>query len=108
MKLYRFTCFRDKVEVSDFEVEEKPKSYKNVGIGYFSLIKKSEIDCLRNGYGLIMFSLSPSKTKYLEKVIELTNKKINRLSQDLETLKAKKESFYKLYKEELEREKETK
>lgn len=81
MKMYKFECWDvscKRIEVAEFEVEENLNSYKVTNSTvciYGSIVKKSDLDTIINPYAFTMFSLSPKKSVYIEKLSAILDKK---------------------------------
>lgn len=110
MKMYKFEDigFDDiRISVVEFEVEEKPQSYKVVGNPkgiWESMIKKSDLDIVNKHRGNRMFSLSPNKSAYLKKLIDINDYKLTAAQQTLNELDQKQETLCRLYEAALEEE----
>lgn len=110
MKMYQFKCYDcdvNKIIVIEFEVEEKPKSYKIIGHPtgvYQSLIKKSELDRVGDSWSNTMFSLSPNKSAYIKKLLDINDYKLTAAQQTLNELDQQQETLCRLYEAALEEE----
>lgn len=110
MKMYKFECIGfdyTRISVIGFEVEEKPKSYKVVGNPngiYESMIKKSDLDTVGKYWGNRMFSISPNKSAYIKKLLDLNYHKLVGAQQTLDELNQQQENLSRLYEMALEEE----
>lgn len=89
-----------KIKVDEFEVEEKPKTYKVVDRNnsvYESMIRKDELDTINRFYGNKMFSLLPNKSAYIKKLIDRTEGKLVIAKSEVESLSERKEELSRLY-----------
>lgn len=99
MKIYKFeipySC--NKVEITEIEAEEKPKSYiLDPKACWESRVLKSEIDVLKTGFGCAMFSLSSDATYFVKSVIKKQEKAIENTKSTLENQMKRKEDLEKL------------
>jgi len=110
MKMYKFEDIGlDDIRISvvEFEVEEKPKSYKVVGNPkgiWESMIKKSDLDIVNKHWDNRMFSLSPNKSAYLKKLLDLNYHKLIDAQQTFNELDRRQETLCRLYEAALEEE----
>lgn len=84
MKIYEFTMWtdfknEDLFQINEYEVEEKPKSYKGKNI----LILKTDIDKLKGNYGMRMFRLTNDPELYISESIDYIKAKIQNLEKSL-------------------------
>lgn len=99
MKIYKFEIpyLCNKIEVTEIEAEEKPKSYVlNPKACWESRVLKSEIDVLKTDFGCKMFSLSSDATDFVKSVIKKQEKAIENTKSTLENQMKRKEDLEKL------------
>ena len=89
MKIYEFTRWTDfknddLFQINEYEVEEKPKSYKGKNI----LILKTDIDKLKGNYGMKMYRLTNDSDFYISEVIKRIRERVEGIER---TLKGEKE-----------------
>lgn len=99
MKIYKFeipySC--NKVEITEIEAEEKPKSYVlDPKACWESRVLKSEIDVLKTSFGCEMFSLSSDATYFVKSVIKKQEKAIENTKSALENQIKRKEDLEKI------------
>ena len=105
MKIYKhtFNDFRNVVDTVEFEVEEKPKTYVVIGRQkgvWESRISKDDIDKLDRHLDRKMFTLSPDKKPYINSLIADNENEINRLKDNLEKAKQRKNILVELLRKE--------
>lgn len=89
MKIYRheFDPYVNKITTREIEVAEKPQTYtvmsRNIGF-YERVVRKSELGVLQGRYTKKMFTLTPSKTDFLNALINSTELQIKYLTEELE------------------------
>ena len=88
MKIYGFYYDvwgykKERLHISEIEVEEKPKSY--ISKERHTRISKSDINVL-NGHR--MYCLDKNPEPFLDAICELFQKKVNRAKQNLQNLEA--------------------
>ena len=110
MKMYKFKSYDnepDKIKVVELDVEEKPKTYKVIGTFngvWGTLIPKSNLDRITDSWSNTMFSLSPNKSAYIKKLIDINDYKLTTAQQTLNELDQRHESLSRLYESALEEE----
>lgn len=87
MKMYKFfyNQWSKEIETTEFEVEEKEKTYKVSNPTrdiWQSRIRKDDIGKLY-GSNNCMFSLSPDPSEYISRLIELEGRKIKSLEHSM-------------------------
>ena len=105
MKIYKhtFNDFRNVIETVEIEVEEKPKTYVVIGRQkgvWESRISKDDIDKLDRHWDRKMFTLSPDKKPYINSLIADNENEINRLKDNLEKAKQRKNILVELLRKE--------
>ena len=105
VKIYKhtFNDFRNVVETVEIEVEEKPKTYVVVGRQkgvWESRVSKDDIDKLDIHWDRKMFTLSPDKKPYINSLIADNENEINRLKDNLEKAKQRKNILVELLRKE--------
>ena len=92
MIIYEFStwfCGNNLYSVKEIEVEEKPKTY----IGRGCRISKSDIDMLDAGYGHRMYRLINDPAHYIDKMVELQERRVVRAETDLKLAKTNLETW---------------
>ena len=105
VKIYKHTFkdFRNVVETVEIEVEEKPKIYVVVGRQkgvWESRVSKDDIDKLDRHWDRKMFTLSPDRKPYINSLIADNENEINRLKDNLEKAKQRKNILAELLRKE--------
>ena len=105
MKIYKHTYndYRNEIETVEIEVEEKPKTYVVIGRQkgvWESRISKDDIDKLDRHWDRKMFTLSPDKKPYINSLIADNENEINRLKDNLEKAKQRKNILSELLRKE--------
>ena len=105
MKIYKhtFNDFKNVVKTVEIEVEEKTKTYVVIGRQkgvWESRISKDDIDKLDRHWDRKMFTLSPDKKPYINSLIADKENEINRLKDNLEKAKQRKNILAELLRKE--------